>query len=431
MKKVLAILCILCLSFSVANVGADYVRDLTLGSPIVNVDDTAVLENYPGIIQKFPNAFYANFDWNYTSTWNYAYFGMLYKFSDLAALEITYENRPFGFIGETVSFFNNNGTFNTSRDLYPAVNVKYGLKLGSLYAGAASKTFLYNNNVLETTSINTNSVEYAWSGISGFITELTPSASLALGNMELFASLRAKLNMTELYTTTTNKDKYYTSRSPNMFEETGVRALATMPMNDNILLGLEVQVGMEDDGFQSSQIQASTNVYKTNDWVGGAFQAAVGLGARIKATETATFFVDLETGYRTVTEVHKKDWDGQNYEIDNFFLLPSLSLAAEFEIVKNLQFRISANPMYIVNTTALADYANLAADDTSTTSVTGFMLTSSIGLGYKIGAFTINWELNGNLIDEAFNNPLMLIELNGYNNGNQYLGSQVQVTYQF
>lgn len=428
MKKILTILLVLCMAFSVVSVQADAISDLTLGSPLLNVDDTAFVTRYPAALQKFPNSIYAVFDYSYTYAWNYALFGVAYKLSDMAALKVTYDTRG---TGTSQTFYNNAGGILATWNLDQVASVTYGLKMGGLMAGLAAKTYFFDGATIKTTSINTNAEEYAWAGVSGFITTFDPSVALEVAGLNVYAKVNSQLNFTKRYAITTNADKYNTYQKPALLKDLGVSLLATLPMGDKTLVGAELGFSMHNEGYESQQVQASTNVYKTNAWVGGNNRISVGVGTRVKASESATFFVDVEASLQNTTAVHKKDWDGNTFNVTTTWNLPSVNLGAEMEIIKNLKFRISANPSYSISTTKRKSYDNASANATFNTTVSGFGLGSSLGLGYKIGSFVINWELDGNLVDELLNNPLTFIEINGYNNGNWLIGQQVQVSYRF
>jgi len=97
--------------------------------------------------------------------------------------------------------------------------------------------------------------------------------------------------------------------------------------------------------------------------------------------------------------------------------------------LKNLNIRLSAQPSYmVINTRPAKIKGSTLIPVDSTTSVGAFSVTSSVGLGYKIGAFSINWELDNLFLDRVLRRPLTFVNINGTGPN---LASRVQVNYSF
>jgi hypothetical protein len=350
---------------------------------------------------------------------------MAYKASDLLAFKFTYESIP---TTDTQDFNHGPWTWYTA-SLVQVASFTYGMKMGGLLGGFSAKTFFYNFETINTTYINTNAEEYEWGNtLSGFKTEFKPSAVLAIGDMNLYTALDTTLNFTKLSYTVTNKDKWYDYSKPALLQKATLSAMITKNLNDKTTFGLEIMLGMSDDGYSFQSVTNGGDVFKTNSYVGGMVGAQVGIGARVKASDTTTFFVDLETAVFQTTDLHKKDADKGSYGIFSGWMVPSINLGAEFELVKNLKLRLSANSSYSITSYKLASYENIAADDYFNTDVSGFSVATSVGLGYKIGSFVINWELNPAFLNTVLRTPMAFININGTGPA---LASQVQVSYKF
>jgi len=428
MKKLLSILFIVCMVFSVVSVQADAIGDGTLGTPLMNIDDTAILARYPAALQLFPNSIFARFN---NAGNDYEIFGLAYKDSDLLGICFSYENAP-------TTLTQNLGVGNA--DMVQIVSFIYGLKLGELLGGFSAKTYFYHNTTanadfgyLNYTDINTNALEYYWDGTYGFKSTFNPSAIIDLGIAKVYATVESTLNFTKYEAVKTNKEVAYMYTKPAMFENLGISALLVKELNDTTIAGLEVKFSMQDKGFSwdivtNGNSQAET-LGLTNDMVGGIMTASLGFGTRIKATENTTLFIDLETSYKKETDVHQKDADKSTYTNRTTWNIPSLNLGAQFELVKNLKLRISANPSYSLTTKKLESYENISADTYFESQLSAFTVNTTLGLGYKIGSFYINWELNSAFLNAVLKNPMSFVNING--TGPVLSTSTVQVNYVF
>jgi hypothetical protein len=156
------------------------------------------------------------------------------------------------------------------------------------------------------------------------------------------------------------------------------------------------------------------------------------LGSKIKATENTTFFVDLLAGLESTSPQRAEGTLSTDYDISDVWTIPSVTLGAEFELLKNLKLRASVIPEYqiTVNRPARIKGYTLGAAQ-QTTTVTAFNTTTCLGLGYKIGAFVINWRLNTLFLDTALQDPLAFADLTGHQGVSPTLSSEVQANFLF
>jgi hypothetical protein len=421
MKKILMFALTLCLMMPVI-VKADSVRDDSLGNPILNVNDTAVLKRYPGALQAFPSSIFALFN----GAANYSTFGVAYKASDMFGLCATYESTPTVF---NQQFFVNGALINTAQ-MAQVASIVYGMKAGTMMAGFSAKVNFYNSATIQSNIIFTNAKVYQWYSFGGFKTTFSPSIVLEMGNMSIYGTVDTTLNFTKVSAITTNESKWSVVASPNTLQQIKVSILAAMKASDTTSLGVELKVGMNDNGYSFQQMTNSGKVYKTNSYAGSVLMASLGIGTSVKASDAALFFFDINGGVNQTTGLHKTDADKRFYNITTVWTLPACTLGAEFELVKNLKLRISAVPSWTTTTVERASYLNLSipAGEPIRTVVSAFNVASQIGLGLKIGAFVLNWQLDTQFLNKILDTPMQFVNITG---GGPALASRVQANFLF
>jgi hypothetical protein len=326
-------------------------------------------------------------------------------------------------------------------DMVQVANLTYGMKMGSLLGGFSSKVVLFHDSdnndfgYIKYVEITTNAVVSYWEGVSGFKTTFNPSVALELGAAKLFATLETGWDFTKVEYVVTNKKRSYYYEKPATLENIGLNALMAMNLNDATTVGLQASINISNTGLVADLVTNNNSQAKTlgltNEIVGGVTKIGLGLAARVKASEKATFFVDLESSYQRKTANHQKDTDGKNYNITTTWMIPSVSLGAQFEIVKNLKFRISANPMMTWTTTRKANYENESVLSSYQNDVSAFTVANAIGLGYKLGSFAFNWELTGTALNTLILQPEDFINLFGTFGSVGALASRAQVSFYF
>jgi hypothetical protein len=421
MKKIL--LTILSLSFILSSVVvADRVRDDSLGNPILNLADTAVIPRYSAALQNFPSTIYAGFQGIVGPSYNY--FGIGYKASDMLALCWTYVDAP---TVTAVSFWSN-GNNQATINFADIAQVYYAGKAGTLGFGLGTKINFVNNQLVKTTSINSNEIAFQWVGFDGFKLGLNPSIALDLGGAGLYAQINSSLNFLKRYTTTTNDAKITSWQKPNTLESIGLNVLFFKDVDDVTSLGAELGFTFADNGYSWQVLTNAVANYKTNTYEGSTISGSLALGSKIKATEAVTFFVDVKSTLSVTSSLHKTGVNANTWFVTTIWGVPCVTLGADFELIKGLNLRISGKPTYTITTFARNSYKGWV-NGTSTVTVGAFDVDAAMGLGLTLGAFKINWDLDGqNFVSELLNNPMNIIDIQG--NGPQ-LASRVQVNYSF
>jgi len=149
--------------------------------------------------------------------------------------------------------------------------------------------------------------------------------------------------------------------------------------------------------------EISTNYIGTNTLTIG-----LSLGARVKADEKITLFFTIPFGILIAEDGH---WEGQknfNYNKTIAWVIPTLSLAGEVEVLKNLFFRLYANPSWTRTVTEPAGYEGTGAPKPITYN-NAYGINTGLGLGYQIGRLTIDGTLNAAWFTETIRNPLLRI----------------------
>ena len=429
MKKLICYVLMLVV-LTVSFVSADVVRDDTLGNPVLNTEDLAFISRYAAALQLFPNTIFAGFN----GTAKYQYYGITYKASDILGIGFAYQTVP----DTELQWFDDAGgklapyvVTPFSKTMSKVADVVYGAKLGELLFGASFQTYFYDSVFpLKTISYDINTGKaYSWKGYDGFKTTLNPSILLSIGDLKIAAAVNSKLNFTKYSITVTNSKVFNLYMTPNLFENIGFSVLAAKDVNDSTTLGLEVGLNVNDNGYSFQNIKNGVKIFKTNVYVDSSFSGRLRIGSKIKATESVTFFLDLGTFLITGETAHLKGTPKTDYSITTVWNVPSVNLGSEFEILKNLNIRLSAQPSYmVINTRPAKIKGSTLISVDSTTFVGAFSVTSSVGLGYKIGAFSINWELDNLFLDRVLRRPLTFVNINGTGPN---LASRVQVNYSF
>jgi hypothetical protein len=169
-----------------------------------------------------------------------------------------------------------------------------------------------------------------------------------------------------------------------------------------------------------------------SNWSQNSMNIQVALGYRKKVTEKATLFLDIPFGINTRVDdgFGGGYWEGQNPNSlvrTTIWTIPTVKLGGEVEILKNLNFRLFAQPTWTSTVVEPASYDQLAAGTKTVTDA--YALATGLGLGYKIGNFSINGILNANWFTDAFQNPLNNIGELFDNAANTPILATVQINY--
>lgn len=406
---------------------ADFVRNDTLGGPVLNIEDTSFLGRYAAGLQMFPNTVFAVFMGGPITP--YQSFGVLYKFGEPLGIAGVYESNP----------TTGTATFDLTPLGGPVVNlptarvasVLLGGKFSELYAGFAANTSLYDGpQLLSVVQEMTNAAKVEdYRKFEGFKTTFNPSIGLKTDMFDLWVGINSRLNLTR-YSAGTNASDQWTVEyvQPAVFERLELSALMAMGSPKDTSFGLEATFGWEDTGFTFQRTTNKTKVFQTNAYEGGAVDASLAFGTKIRPTPQATLFADLVTSVRHTVPVHKKGAP-PTYTVSTYWTIPAVNLGAEFEIVKNLYARISARPEYTIRHDRPAGKKGLGGPFIRRTWVhSAFSVAASTGLGWNIGAFKINWLLDVNFLNTAFLNPMAFVNING---GGPVLASAAQVNFEF
>lgn len=424
MKKIIALVFVLCMMVSAVAVNADAIRDNALGNPIMNVNDTAVMQRYPAALQQFPNVIYAIFDGNAAN--NYKNFGVGYKASDMFGLKIGYEFAPTTFNFDYVEDIAILQTVSMAQ----VSSIVYGMKMGTMFGGFSAKTYFFNGELLDTTTYRTNKEFFGKSGVSGFMTTFAPSVIMDVAGMTMYGTIDLGLDFTKRYVIRTNTKTQYRWESGAPVKTLQVNLLGVKKMSDTASMGLEVKFLSRNDGYNFQDVTNGKDTFVTNAYVGGAIAGSLGIGSSVKPTDSVTVFFDMTTSFTQTTPLHKKDADKLGYNITTVWMIPSFNLGAEFELIKDLKLRISANPSYSITTVKKATYETVSFGNFTTTAGT-FAVNSAVGLGYKVGSFAINWKLAPAFLQQVLTKPNSYVNINGVGGWAVNLASDVQVSYTF
>lgn len=426
MKKVIVILAILCLCLSTA-VMADGVRNTTLGAPILLVDDTAVLANYPGALQLFPSSVWLRFSGGGTY-----YAGVAYKANDMMAVAANYTINPAGVYvipypapaSPGLAAVQNLLPLNVASQQHIAI-LGYGVKLGTLLAGVSMQNEFPVGTIVQQT-MDSNSKILSGTNISGIRMVLKPSAVMDMGNLKLYGSLGLTMNMMKFYAFDRQKTNSVTV-SPSFLENGTLAVLGVFKLSDDAMAGAQVFFSYSDDGAMLNALTNTSVSAKTN-WFDNTMAFGVTLGYRTKAGEKALLFFDVPFMMSIQSGAHWKDDLANSYNKVTMVQLPTIKVGGEFEIFKGLKFRVSAGPTWTQTTTEPASYKQLAAGTKRV--VDAYGLASALGLGYRGGPWSINGVLSAAWLNQVITDPILTASGIFTGVANPIIGT-IQVNYLF
>ena len=395
MKKILSIIFILTLALTSVSM-ADSITATSLGNPTMLLKDTSIIGKYPGALQMFPNAIWAKI----TGAATYS-LGVAYIANDMVGLLVNYID------ANTTDTYNDPIIGSYSIPLNQHIVMGYGAKLANMYVGAMMINSLADAT-FSTKTIDSNTKEVRSATIyDGIKTSLKPSAVLDIDILKIYGTLNLDLNATKYYTFTQHKTNT-TTVTPNLFESAGFSALAAYQLNDKTKVGLTLDASIDDSGYN---IKYETNVGKTassTNYVKSSLKVSTVLGSSIAANDTVTLFFDLPLGMQVTPTGYWKGTSQMNDTTTTIYTLPTPKMGAQFQIIKNVKFRISATPTWTRTVVAPSDYDKVTPTGTKTVT-DAYALSTDLGLGVKLGQFYINGIVNANTFTEAFRSPASLL----------------------
>ena len=400
MKKILSIIFIITFVFASISM-ADSITATSLGNPTMLLNDTSIISTYPGALQMFPNAIWANISKTNTSGISTYSLGVAYVANDMIGLLVNYIDADV-----TNSYPNpTNGPYQILLNQH--IVMAYGAKLGNLYVGAMMVNSLADTNFsTKTIDSNTKEVRTAtnWSGLK---TSLKPSAVLDMDQLKVYGTLNLDLNATK-YSMFSNHKTNEVTVTPDLLESVGVSALAAYELNDKTTAGLSLKLSSDNMGYNvKAETNMGTTAYDSN-YIDSSFDASAVLGFSIAANDTVTLFFDLPFGMKITPTAYWKGSSQMNDTTTTLYTLPTPKMGAQFQIIKNVKFRVSATPTWTRTVVAPSDYDKITPTGTKKVS-DAYDLATDLGLGVKLGQFYINGIVNANTFTDAFQKPASLL----------------------
>lgn len=284
----------------------------------------------------------------------------------------------------------------------------YGAKLANLYVGVLMINS-FADATLSTKVIDSNTKNLQSStNYGGLKTSLKPSAVLDMGQLKVYGTLNLDLNATKYHVFFNHKTNELII-TPNLLESVGFSALAAYQLNDKTTIGLTLGASMNDSG---NNLKFKTNTgtlsIETN-YVDSSFKISTVLGASIAANDTVTLFFDLPLGMQVNPTAYWKGGSQLDAKTTNTYTLPTPKMGAQIGIIKNVKFRISATPTWTRTVTQPADYAKISTPTGTKTITDAYSLSTSLGLGVKLGQFYINGIVGDTLFTKTIQNPISLL----------------------
>jgi hypothetical protein len=423
-KKLSLILMLVGMATISAN--AEIIRDSSLGSPLLNIDDDAIVRLYPAALQNFPSRLWLTITGVGTYTIGGAYIG-----GNMLGISAEYSTSTGNenFDVPAISYWA--GTYSPSFSEHLAI-LSYGVKLSdSMLLGVGIQNTFPDGNYISQT-VDSNEKIVSAQKYAGLKSAISPSAVLSLGDkITIFGKIDLKLNLMKYE----EFDTYETNKltiSPSTLNELGLRILGAYQLNEKTLVGAAIRFSLENNNYSVETITNTKKEISTNYIGNNPLTIELTLGARVKADEKVTLFFTIPLGISIAEDGHWEGVKNFNYNKTTTWTIPTLSLAGEAEVLKNLFFRLYANPSWIRTVTEPAGYEGTGAPKSITYNNT-YGIATGLGLGYQIGRLTIDGTLNAAWFTETIRNPLRRVAeiFNSATSGPTQILTTAQLKYSF
>ncbi len=424
MKQTIICIMMLTLIFTPIITKAETIRHITLGTPILNIEDDVMVRSYPAALQIFPDRIWVTVDppnYNIGGAWIFnPRVGLSVDYTSSSSSEIF--NVPTGYWSAGAPFTPDYENHISVLSIGSKLNENLFLGMGINNTFPGDTTW----GAYVTQTIDGNGKVVSSSEFSGFTTRLTPSAVVGVGDkMKIYGVITVGLNFLKYLKTDshgTNKIEF----TPDTLSEIGIRVMPTYELNDKILVGAQVLFSMQKDGYSVESTVTNKKEYSTNYIGNNPIDIGLTLGTRIKPDDNITLFFTLPLGLEFS---RTPAWENTAYHEETTFAIPVLQMGAEVRIIKNLKLRCSAKPEWY---RTFSEPKDNTTNDTETHS-SFYNITTALGLGYKTGRFIFDAHISDTWFTQTTTNPLRLLgEIFNFNyTGTTPIFAALQVTYVF
>jgi len=217
------------------------------------------------------------------------------------------------------------------------------------------------------------------------------------------------------------------------FEKIGVRILA-VKKGENNSFGAQLAFSMENNGQSVESLTNSLPEFSTNYIGSNPYELEIKLGAKIKAGEKVNLYFTIPLGIEVTKTAHFEGGSDFQRDTTKVWTLPTLSLGGEAEIAKSVFFRLGAAPSWTRTVVVPEGYENpMGGPNQTITYNNNYGIVNTLGLGVKIGEFTIDGDLSAAWFSSTMRDPLSRLgEIFNNNYGaTTAVFAQVQVKYAF
>jgi len=241
-KKLSLILMLVGMATISAN--AEKIRHLSLGSPLLNIDDDAIVRPYPAALQNFPSRLWLTITGVGTNTLGGAYIGG--NMLGISAEYSTSTNNE-NFVVPT-GYWTNGSPYTPTYKQHLAI-LSYGVKLSdSMLLGIGIENIFPEGNYISQT-VDSNEKIVSSEKYTGLKSTIKPSSVLSLGDkLTLFSTIDLTLNMMK-YEKFTNYETNKLTISPSTLNELGLSILGAYQLSEKTLLGAAIEFSLENNNY--------------------------------------------------------------------------------------------------------------------------------------------------------------------------------------